>query len=48
MYKRHKGLFDQFTETFQPDTIASWQELIDKWKKDRSQLNPFLESGPCK
>ena len=47
MYEKHDELFNQFTATFHPDTIASWQKLVDAWKRDWSQPNPYLESGPC-
>lgn len=47
MHQKHNELFNQFTATFQPDTIASWQRLIDAWKNDKSQPNPYLEPGPC-
>jgi hypothetical protein len=48
MNKKHTLLFDQFSATFQPDTIVSWEKLINAWKKDRSQPNPYLEPSPCK
>jgi len=48
MRKKHTQLFEQFTATFQPDTIVSWEKLINAWKKDRSQPNPYLEPSPCK
>lgn len=48
MREKHQQLFKQFTNTFEPQTIASWQKLIDTWRKDRSQPNPYLEQGPCK
>jgi hypothetical protein len=48
MNVKHTQLFDQFSATFQPNTIISWENLINAWKKDRSQPNPFLEPSPCK
>ena len=48
MRKKHAQLFEQFSATFQPDTIVSWEKLIDAWKKDRSEPNPYLEPKPCK
>jgi hypothetical protein len=48
MNKKHTLLFEQFSATFQPDTIVSWEKLINAWKKDRSQPNPYLEPSPCK
>ena len=48
MRKKHTQLFDQFSSTFQPDTIVSWEKLINAWKKDRTQPNPYLEPSPCK
>ena len=47
MNKKHTLLFEQFSATFQPDTIVSWEKLINAWKKDRSQPNPYLEPSPC-
>lgn len=48
MHKKHTLLFEQFSATLQPDTIVSWENLINVWKKDRSQPNPYLEPSPCK
>jgi hypothetical protein len=48
MRLKHTQLFEQFTATFQPDTIVSWEKLINVWKKDRSQPNPYLEPSQCK
>jgi hypothetical protein len=48
MDKKHTQLFEQFSATFQPTTIVSWEKLINAWKKDRSQPNPYLEPIPCK
>ena len=48
MRKKHTQLFDQFSSTFQPDTIVSWEKLINAWKKDCTQPNPYLEPSPCK
>jgi hypothetical protein len=47
MRKKHQQLFEQFTATFQPNIIVSWEKLINTWKKDRSQPNPYLEPSPC-
>jgi hypothetical protein len=47
MNKKHTQLFEQFSATFQPDTIVSWEKLINAWKKDRSEPNPYLEPSPC-
>ena len=32
MRKKHAQLFEQFSATFQPDMIVSWEKLIDAWK----------------
>ena len=48
MDKKHTQLFEQFSTTFQPNTIISWEKLINAWKKDCSQPNPYLEPSPCK
>jgi hypothetical protein len=48
MRTKHSELFEQFSATFHPDTIVSWEKLINTWKKDRSQPNPYLEPTPCK
>jgi hypothetical protein len=47
MEKKHTQLFEQFSATFQPNTIVSWEKLINAWKKDRSQPNPYLEPKSC-
>jgi hypothetical protein len=48
MRKKHKELFEQFTATFQPNTIISWEKLITAWKMNRSLPNPYLEPSSCK
>ena len=51
MHKKHTQLFEQFSATFQPTMITmivSWEKLINAWKKDCSQHNPYLEPNPCK
>ena len=48
MHKKHAQLFEQFSATFHPTTIISWEKLINAWKEDRSQPNPYLEPSPCK
>ena len=48
MCKKHQQLFNQFTATFQPHTIVSWEKLISTWKMDRSSPNPYLEPSSCK
>ena len=48
MREKHKQLFEQFTATFQPNTITSWEKLITDWKGDRSLPNPYLEPSQCK
>jgi len=48
MHKKHTQLFEQFSATFQPHTIISWEKIINTWKKDCSQPNPYLEPSPCK
>ena len=48
MDKKHTQLFEQFSATFQPNTIIAWEKLINAWKKNRSQPNPYLEPSPCK
>ena len=48
MHKNHKQPFEQFTATFQQNTIASWEKLITAWRMDRSLPNPYLELSQCK
>jgi hypothetical protein len=48
MRVKHTQLFEQFSATFQPNTIIEWEKLINSWKKDRSQPNPYLEPSPSK
>lgn len=48
MHTKHTQLFEQFSATFQPTTIVSWEKLINAWKKDRLQPNPYLEPISCK
>ena len=45
---KNKQLCEQFTATFQPNTIISWEKVITAWKMDSSSPNPYLEPSPCK
>ena len=45
---KNKQLCEQFTATFQPNTIISWEKVITAWKMDLSSPNPYLEPSPCK
>ena len=45
---KHTQLFEQFSATFQPNTIIAWEKLINAWKKDCSQPNPYLEPSLSK
>ena len=47
MDRKHSQLFEQFSTSFQPDTIVPWEKLINAWKRDHSQPNPYLEPSPC-
>ena len=48
MHIKHTQLFEQFSATFEPNTIIEWEKLINAWKKDCSQPNPYLEPSPSK
>ena len=48
MCKKHTQLFEQFSATFEPNTTIEWEKLINAWKKDRSQPNPYLEPSASK
>jgi hypothetical protein len=46
--KKRTQLFEQFSATFQPNTIVAWEKLINAWRENCSQPNPYLEPSPCK
>ena len=48
MRKKHTQLFEQFSATFEPNTTIEWEKLINAWKRDRSQPNPYLEPSASK
>ena len=40
---KNKQLCEQFTATFQPNTIVSWEKLISAWKMNRSLPNIYSD-----
>ena len=44
---KHQLLFQQFSATFQPETIQYWQKMITTWKSDHTQPNPYIEPVSC-
>ena len=48
MQEWHQQLFVQFSKTFAPETLVSWQKSIDAWRIDRTKPNPYMDPGPSK
>jgi len=48
MQERHQQLFVQFSKTFTPETLVSWQKSIDAWRIDHTKPNPYMDPGPSK
>ena len=46
MQIKHKQLYEEFSATFQSDTILTWQTFVDTWKDNHAQSNPYLDPGP--
>jgi hypothetical protein len=45
MYNKHKKAFKDFNASFEPDTVARWEQMVAAWDADITQLNPYEESN---
>lgn len=44
MYARHNELFIEMSATFEPDTIATWKDMVVTWQKDPlHEPDPYAE-----
>lgn len=43
MRARHQELFEKFTATFKPETVARWEASVKAWDNDEDVPNPYEE-----
>jgi hypothetical protein len=43
MRKKHAESFTQFSATFPDTTVRKWNKVVDDWKADRRNPNPYEE-----
>lgn len=43
MYVVHQQLFDEFSATFPPETVAAWEQMVIDWEADMTKPNPYEE-----
>ena len=43
MRNKHREMFRQLSSTFPEDTIQRWTAMVDAWKVDHGQPNPYEE-----
>ena len=46
MRVKQELVFDEFTNTFPPETIAQWQAKVELWESDpTAHEDPFVENN---
>lgn len=48
MYTKHREAFEKFTDTFPPDVISKWDQMVKDWDADNSKPNPYQEPAAGK
>ena len=43
MQGKHREMFKQLLSTFHEDTLKRWTAMVDSWKVDHRQPNPYEE-----
>jgi hypothetical protein len=43
MKEKHRALADRYSETFPPEQIAQWMEVMRAWHEDNTNPDPFAE-----
>jgi hypothetical protein len=47
MRDKHTLIFQQFSSTFPPETVQTWEAMVLAWTNDKSKPNPYKEPAPC-
>lgn len=48
MSAKHSEIFEKFSRTFPPETVARWVWMIERWEGDPKAPNPYKEPEQSK
>jgi hypothetical protein len=48
MSKKHREIFEKFSGTFPPETVARWVRMVERWESDPKVPNPYNEPEQSK
>jgi hypothetical protein len=48
MSAKHMEIFEKFSATFPPETVARWVRMVERWEDDPKAPNPYNEPEQSK
>ena len=48
MSVKQTEIFEKFTATFPPETVARWVRMVEHWESDPTAANPYNEPEQSK
>jgi hypothetical protein len=48
MSAKHTEIFEKFSATFPPETVARWVLMVERWEGDPKAPNPYDEPEESK
>ena len=48
MSAKHSEIFEKFSATFPPATVARWVRMVERWEGDPKAPNPYNEPEQSK
>ena len=43
MRAKHSDTFNQLSNTFLPEVVSKWEQMVRDWQEDRTKRNPYEE-----
>jgi hypothetical protein len=43
MSVKQREIFEKFSATFPPETVARWERMVERWEGDCTAPNPYIE-----
>jgi hypothetical protein len=47
MKRKHQLLADKHTETFPPEVIAQWRDIVWNWDENHARTDPYHQPETC-
>ena len=48
MSAKHTEVFEKFSSTFPPETVARWVQMVEHWESNPKAPNPYNEPEQSK